>query len=484
MSVAVARGGGPLPQTEGSSGRLPAGQQASEQLRTGTARTVLGSRLALFIALGALLVAFAPRGGELPFLLAYNLCLAGAFFWDRARLARAVLRVTRAPLLRCYAHQTLDYELELELLAGPSLRLSLEESAPLGFAITPRALRCELRHGLASSLTLTLCATRHGSARLSHVFVRRESALGLCALIAAHAAPSELCAYPRLPFARAAWGALALAQPGSAPKPRYGAEQGGEIERLREYVPTDPMRSIDWKASAKRRRPITRSYQPERSQILWLVLDASRAMMSASEETPAESELQPEPAPRTRFESALEAALLLASTALAQGDQVGLLVYGRALRLKLAPKRGRAQLLALIDALLHVHPEPCELDALGLIEAFAQAAPKRALFALFTDLENAADLEQLAEHARVLTRRHLALCVSLSGHELEQRLSAAIDSEADAYQRVAAIKLKEERDRLKRKLSGAGLTVIESALPGLARAALLEYQRQKRAGRL
>ena len=84
----------------------------------------------------------------------------------------------------------------------------------------------------------------------------------------------------------------------------------------------------------------------------------------------------------------------------------------------------------------------------------------------------------------MLTRRHLALCVSLSGQELERRLRAPIESEADAYQRVAAIKLKQERDGLKRRLSGAGLTVIESALPGLSRAVLLEYQRQKRAGRL
>lgn len=447
-------------------------------------RTVIGSRLALFVALGALLAAFVPPALGMPFLLAYNLGLGCAFLWDRARLKQAALRITRSPVLRCYAHQALDYELGLELHAGPALRLSLEESAPLGFIITPRALRCELGRGLANSVALTLRATRHGSARLSHVFVRRESALGLCALVQAHEAPSELCAYPRLPFASSAWPALALTQPGNAPKPRYSAEQGGEIERLREYVPTDSMRSIDWKASAKRRRPITRSYQPERSQILWLVLDASRAMMAPSEEAPAARELEPEATPRTRFESALEAALLLAESALAQGDQVGLLVYGRALRLKLAPKRGRAQLLALIEALLHVHPEPCELDAQGLIETFAQAAPKRALFALFTELENAADLEQLAEHARVLTRRHLALCVSLSGHELEQRLRAPIDEEADAYQRVAAIQLKQEREGLKRKLASAGLTVIESALPGLARAALREYQRQKRAGRL
>jgi uncharacterized protein (DUF58 family) len=452
------------------------------------ARAVAGSRLGLFIALGALAAALVPRAAIAPFLVIYDLGLACALLWDRARLARSALRIRRAPVLRCYAHQLLDYDLQIELETGPRLRLWLEESAPLGFTVTPRALRCELEQGLASTLTLSLGAARHGSARLTHVHVRRESALGLCALIEAHPAESELCAYPRLPFAPAPWPALALRAPGNAPKPRYGGEQGGELESLREYVPTDPMRSIDWKASAKRRRPITRSYQPERSQILWIVLDASRAMMAAEASVAADAsaarEREGEAAPSTRFERALEAALLLTSSALAQGDQVGLMVYGRGLRLTLPPKRGRAQLLAMIEALLHVHPEPCELDARGLIEAFAQAAPKRALFALFTEFENSPDLSQLAEHARLLTRRHLALCISLSGQELERRLSAPIDSEPEAYQRVAAITLKQERDGLKRRLHEAGLTVIESTPPELARAALREYQRQKRAGRL
>jgi uncharacterized protein (DUF58 family) len=309
--------------------------------------------------------------------------------------------------------------------------------------------------------------------------------LGLCALIEAQPCASELAAYPRLPLVDAPWPALARRELGSVPEARNAAEQGGEIEQLREYVATDPMRSIDWKASAKRRRPISRSYQPERSQTLWLVLDASRAMMAASEAGAANADApEPAPAPPTRFERALEAALNLASAALAQGDQVGLMVYGRTLRLSVPPKRGRAQLFTLIEAIMHVHPEPCELDAPGLLAAFAQAAPKRSLFVLFSELENGADLEQLAEHGRLLTRRHLALCVSLSGRELEARLRAPIESENDVYLRVAAIKLKQERDGLKRKLRDAGLPVIECAPPAFAHAALAEYQRQKRSGRL
>ncbi len=442
-------------------------------------RTRAGSRLGLFLALGAVLTALAPRSAGVPLLLAYNLLVACAFAWDRARLLRAVLRVTRPPVLRCQAHGSVPYALELELEAGPSMRLTLAESPPLGFTIAPLQQASELAPGLASQLSLTLSAERHGKARLSHVYVRRESLLGLSALVEAHPCASELAAYPRLPLRDAPWATLARQRLGSAPQARTSAAQGGEIEQLREYVATDPMRIIDWKASAKRRRPISRSYQPERSQTLWLVLDASRAMMAASEADTDGSAVAP-----TRFERALEAALLLASAALTQGDQVGLLIYGRALRVCVPPRRGRAQLFALIEAIMHVHPEPCELDAAGLLTTFAQAAPKRCLFVLFTELENGTDLEQLAGHAPLVTRRHLALCLSLSGRELTARLRAPIESERDAYLRVAAIKLQEERESLKRKLYDAGMPVIECAPAAFAGAAVAEYQRQKRSGRL
>jgi uncharacterized protein (DUF58 family) len=245
------------------------------------------------------------------------------------------------------------------------------------------------------------------------------------------------------------------------------------------------MRSIDWKASAKRGRPITRTQQPERSQTLWIVLDASRAMMAPSTSVAdTDGDTTCARPPGTRFECALEASLMLACAALVQGDQVGLLVFGRALRLSVPPKRGRAQLFALIEALLNVHPEPCELDAAGLLQAFAEKAPKRSLFVFFSDLDNGTDLEQLAEHAPLLTRRHLAMCVSLTGQGLERLLARAIDSERDVYRKLAAIHLKDERERVRRKLESAGLCVIESELASLPRATVAEYERQKRAGRL
>jgi uncharacterized protein (DUF58 family) len=447
-----------------------------------------GSRLGVFVALGALLAVFVPGRTVAPFLLAYNALLAALYGWDRARLKRAALtvvraqagvRATRARTLRWFARESLDYTLSVELVQGPPLRLTIEECPPASFTIVPPRWQTRVAKGEAVELDAQIHAARHESARLSHVFVRRESRLGLCAVVEAHPALNELRAYPRLPRGHEAFSARALDQAGNNPKPRHSAQQGGEIERLREYVVTDPMRSIDWKASAKRHRPITRAYQPERSQTLWIGLDASRGMMTHSDGSLADGT-----AARTRFESALEAALVLAAAALAEGDCVGLLVYGRSLSLAVPARRGRAHLYTLVDAALAVHAEATELDAAGLLASFTRHAPKRSLFVFFTDLDNGADLQQLAEHAPLLTRRHLALCVSLNEHNQASRRPSAIEGERDVYRRVAQIHLNDERARLKQNLQNGGLGVIESQLPDLAHAALAEYQRQKRAGRL
>jgi uncharacterized protein (DUF58 family) len=287
------------------------------------------------------------------------------------------------------------------------------------------------------------------------------------------------------------------------------------VEALREYVATDSMRSIDWKATAKRRRPITRSYQPERSQALWIVLDASRAMTLPLPEEPLEvardaqpaeqrpaprgarpteqeraargarpAEADPEPESRTRFDVALEAALRLADAALHTGDRVGLLVYGREALLSVPPRRGRAHFMHLVERVLSVHAQASELDVAGMIGLLGSLAKKRCLVVLFTDLDNEADLHVLVEHAPQISRRHLTLCVSLAEKRVRRELQRELHSEQDVYQKLAALSLHAQRARLARNLLRRGVPVIETDARGLSSAALKRYREIKQSGRL
>jgi uncharacterized protein (DUF58 family) len=441
------------------------------------ARSVLGSRLGYALLAVALPAALSPQLA-LPWVLCGNLLLGAAFAWDARRLARAQLALAREAPARVRAGQRAPYSLRLRQLSGPPLRVQLEEVAPPELAIEPVRHQTQLAPGAVAELRATLYAESHGRIAWSSVAVRKESALGLCARIEQLACPQTLRALPQVPLGRRALSALARREPSGSAERLRALGQGQELESLREYVATDSLRSIDWKATAKRRRPITRCYQPERSQSLWIVLDASRAM------TLPLSEIEPDAAVRTRFDIALEAALRLADAALHAGDRVGLLIHGREALLTMPPRRGRAQLMRLLEGVLPVHAQATELDVSGLISLLGSLAKKRCLVVLFTDLDNEADLHLLAEHAPLLTRRHLTLCVSLEEKRLRHELRREPETEQDVYRKVAALSLHGQRAQLARELTRRGVPVIETDVRGLSGAALKRYREIKQSGRL
>jgi uncharacterized protein (DUF58 family) len=103
---------------------------------------------------------------------------------------------------------------------------------------------------------------------------------------------------------------------------------------------------------------------------------------------------------------------------------------------------------------------------------------------LFTDLDNEGDLRELARHARLLSRRHVSLCVSLEPEGLAARESAPVERERDVYRKLAAISLREQRRELARALQTAGLELVESPLPRLAERIVQRYHAAKISGRL
>jgi uncharacterized protein (DUF58 family) len=440
-------------------------------------RLALGSRLGVALLAVALAAALLPQQA-LACVLLGNLLLGVLFAWDARRVARAELLLAREAPARTRARQRAPYTLRVQQLSGPALRLQLEEVVPAELALEPAQHRARVSQGRDAWLHAQLRAESHGRIAWSRVAVRKESALGLCARIEQLSCPHDLRALPQIPLGRRALATLARREPGGATQRLRALGQGHEVEALREYVPTDSLRNIDWKATAKRRRPITRSYQPERSQSLWIVLDASRAMSLPLAEADAE------PEPRTRFDVALEAALRLADAALHAGDRVGMLVYGREPLLSVPPRRGRAHFMHLLERVLSVRAQPTELDAPGLIGLLASLATKRCLLVLFTDLDNEADLHLLAEHAPLLTRRHLALCVSLQEKRLSRELAHEPLGELDVYRKAAALSLHGQRARLARQLARRGVPVIETDARGLPAAALRRYREIKVSGKL
>ena len=181
--------------------------------------------------------------------------------------------------------------------------------------------------------------------------------------------------------------------------------EGRTFAALREYVRGDDPRHIDWKASGKRHKLITREYTVEQSQTVFSMIDAGRSMTQLAGQF-------------SRFEHALSAALVLTDTAATSGDHVGALVFDDEVRAFVPAQRGRAALKAVRDALIPVEATMAEPDYASAFRLLAARQRKRALIVFFTDVMDVRSSRALLAQLSRGTVRHLVLIVALRNDEL------------------------------------------------------------------
>jgi uncharacterized protein (DUF58 family) len=251
---------------------------------------------------------------------------------------------------------------------------------------------------------------------------------------------------------------------------RYRGE-GRLFEGLREWVPGDDTRTIDWKATARRGKPIARQYEDERRQQVMLVVDAGRLLTAEVEGVP-------------RLESVVTAALHLAHAAVEHDDNVGLLVFADSIQRYVAPGRGRRALRAVLEGLAAAEGRLVESDYPGAFRYLAGRSRKRALTVLFTDVIDRTASEALVAQSASLRPRHLPLAVTLRDPAMEALAALRPASPAQAFERAAAEELLGARESALAEMRSRGVMVLD-VLPGGASAALVErYHLLKRKGML
>jgi len=253
-----------------------------------------------------------------------------------------------------------------------------------------------------------------------------------------------------------------LAALGARPRRRRG--DGLELDSLREYVIGDEPRRIDWRASARRGRPIVRTHRHEESRTLLLAVDASRLMGSRAPAARAGSHADsaaveevgaglraaaPEPIAgaglaATKLDHAIDAALALAFAGLVAGDRVGLLVFDRALRAQITPIAHRAHLGLFVEALATVQPRPVEADYRRLTRELLARQRKRALVVVLTDFMEL-DEQEIVAPMGLLARRHQVVFVAL-----REPILAQLEAPGSAAAAGAAGEADDPRDPARR----------------------------------
>ncbi|GAA2127923.1 DUF58 domain-containing protein [Nocardioides bigeumensis] len=224
--------------------------------------------------------------------------------------------------------------------------------------------------------------------------------------------------------------------------------QGTEFDSLREYVRGDDVRSIDWRASARNRSVVVRTWQPERDRRVVLVLDTSRTSAARVEDVP-------------RLDSAMDAALLLAALAARAGDRVDFVAGDRRVRTRLRAAGSREVTAQLQDAMATLQPVLAEADWAGLAAAVTAMGRQRALVVLLTPLEPSAIEEGLLPVLPTLTRHHRVILASVRDPALGE-LTRHRRSVDEVYDAAAAEQALRRRRRTSELLSALGVDVVDT----------------------
>ena len=424
-------------------------------------------RLAAAIALGAVGLACGALLQSLFWLgLGWWLLLIAAVIAE-ARALRAARQLTLqrllAPVISLGAANPVT--LKLRNPEGYDYYCQLRDEPPLDFAVEGERPACHLPAVSECELTYHVTPPRRGDFAFGAINLRVTWGYRLVQLQLRFDTPQSVKVYPRLTDIQAAELALRknrLLDIGVHLARLKGA--GLEFESLRDYLPGDELRRIDWKATARHGEPFTREYEVERSQHVVICLDLGRTMASHL-------------GLLSKVDHAVNAAALLAHVAAEMGDWVGLYAFAGEPMTYLPPRKH--QFSRLLDSLYALQPELVESDYRRALLGASHRLRKRSLVVLFTDLPDPDSSARLIAHVRLLTRRHLVLCAALSDYELYELAAKSPGEPRELYQRTVATALLNDRERALSALRAAGAIALDATPANLSLAVLNRYLKIK-----
>ena len=245
--------------------------------------------------------------------------------------------------------------------------------------------------------------------------------------------------------------------------------RGREFDRLRDYRPGDERRDVSWRVSARRGRLVTRIYQPERSQTVWLLVDAGRLLRTRVGD-------------QILLDRTTTAALTIAQVAMTSGDNVGLVAYGRRIQHRLLPAKGAAHMRSLTEALAVLRAEPVEADHAGAAAALRAGQQRRALVVWLTEIAETAGLPDVIEYAMNLVPRHVLLFATMRQAELAAVSAMPPTTTTEMYRVVAAQEVVDRREALLRTLRQRGALVVETSPHDLSSGVVDRYLEVKERG--
>jgi len=400
--------------------------------------------------------------------------LLGMALWDVVVLAMWAVDLSRLPKpeeieIRRSWQSTLQLRepseatLEFTNRGKSDILLRAQEEVPVGLRKELPEVDVRVPAGGSQTATYSICPRERGDMNFGTTHLRYQSAWQIAERWASATLKQTIRIYPNFQESKKDTIYLIRSRQIALEKRlKHQPGQGREFESLREYRESDEWRDICWSATARRAKLISKSYQTERSQTVWLVLDAGRLMRTRVKGL-------------SKLDYAVGAALSLAQVALYSGDRVAMLGYGRRILQRLPPGRGAGHIRALLDGLALVRGEELEADHRRAVEALAVLQKRRSLVVWLTDLAETATMPEVIESAMHMAQRHLVLFTVIGQSELRAMIHERPENARQMFRQTAALEIVQRRDLLLRTLRQHGALTLEVEPAKLSTAIVNQY---------
>jgi uncharacterized protein (DUF58 family) len=413
---------------------------------------MITGRTALLCALGVVILPFVPLPGVAVAGILGALLLACLLDWLLAGSIRT-LHTERSGATQTRLGETVSVTLLVRNDGRRKVRARIRDAWVPSAGASPYLHRATLGPGQARALETVLTPTRRGDRPASRVTVRSYGPLGLTyrqswrrraqlltpawTIRTLPPFTSRRFLAEKLSRLRQLDGSLAIRARG----------QGTEFDALREYVDGDDVRSIDWRATARRQTVVVRTWRPERDRRLVCVIDTGRTSAARVGDMP-------------RLDAALDACLLLAAVAAKAGDRVDLLAADTAIRGSVSGASRQSVLPELVQAMATLEPKLAEPNFGLMVSEVMRRARKRCLVVLFTAIEPAALADGLLPVLGQLTSKHTVVLASVGDPTVTEMATRRGDTEA-IYSAAAAERALGERRQIIAALRRRGVEVVD-----------------------
>ena len=328
------------------------------------------------------------------------------------------------------------------------------------------------------SITMTLTPFRRGTRRTAHVTVRSWGPLRLAARQATVSAPGSISVLPPFNSRKHLPSRLARLRELDGATSVMVRGPGTEFDSLRDYVRGDDVRSIDWRATARRNDPTTgagtklvvRTWRPERDRRVVIIIDSGRTSAARIDNEP-------------RIDTAFESALLLAALASSAGDRVDLVIFDRRVRGRVQGATGADLLSKMVSTMAPVEPELIESDWAAVPALVRSVTAHRALVVLATTIDAPGAASGLLSVLPQLTRKHMVVVSSVTDPDVLRATTERQDRD-EVYRAAAAERAMLDQARVAAAIRQLGAEIVTGAPQDLPPALADRYIALKAAGLL